>query len=115
MLRPAEMGTRHGVYIADEHGRVSAFLQKPSVSELQAAGGLPPDDQVALDIGLLRFSPEAASRAPLCPRREIGRCGRRRSDKVQDLRQFLSERVHNAVAAIYDWHLAREGLRVMRR
>ena len=62
MLQPAEMGTRHGVYVADEQGRVYAFLQKPSVSELQAAGGLLPGDQVALDVGLLRFSPEAAAR-----------------------------------------------------
>ena len=62
MLQPAEMGTRHGVYITDEQGRVYAFLQKPSVSELQAAGGLLPGDQVALDVGLLRFSPEAAAR-----------------------------------------------------
>ena len=62
MLQPAEMGTRHGVYVTDEQGRVYAFLQKPSVSELQAAGGLLPGDQVALDIGLLRFSPEAAAR-----------------------------------------------------
>ena len=62
MLQPAEMGTRHGVYVADEKGRVYSFLQKPSVSELQAAGGLLPGDQVALDVGLLRFSPEAAAR-----------------------------------------------------
>ena len=38
-----------------------------------------------------------------------------RSDKVQDLRQFLSERARNAGGAIYDWHVAREGLRVIRR
>ena len=62
MLQPAEMGTRHGVYVADEKGRVYAFLQKPSVSELRAAGGLLAGDQVALDIGLLRFAPEAAAR-----------------------------------------------------
>jgi fucokinase / fucose-1-phosphate guanylyltransferase len=62
MLQPAESGTRHGVYVTDDQGRVYAFLQKPSVSELRAAGGLLPDDQVALDVGLLRFSPEAAVR-----------------------------------------------------
>jgi fucokinase len=38
-----------------------------------------------------------------------------RSDKVQDLRQFLSERAHSAGGAIYEWHVAREGLRVLRR
>ena len=62
MLQPAEMGTRHGVYVTDERGRVYAFLQKPSVSELRAAGGLLPGDRVALDAGLLRFCPESAAR-----------------------------------------------------
>jgi fucokinase len=62
MLQPAESGTRHGVYVTDDQGRVYAFLQKPSISELQAAGGLLPGDQIALDAGLLRFCPEAAAR-----------------------------------------------------
>lgn len=62
MRQPAEVGTRHGVYITDERGRVYNFLQKPSVAELRAAGGLLEGDQVALDIGLLRFAAEAAAR-----------------------------------------------------
>jgi len=62
ILQPAEAATRHGVYVADELGRVYAFLQKPSVSELKAAGGLLPGDQAALDAGLLCFSPDAAAR-----------------------------------------------------
>jgi fucokinase len=62
ILQPAESATRHGAYVTDEQGRVYAFLQKPSVSELQAAGGLLPGDQAALDAGLLRFSPDAAAR-----------------------------------------------------
>jgi fucokinase len=62
VLQPVEAATRHGVYVADEQGRVYAFLQKPSVSELQAAGGLLPGNQAALDAGLLYFSPEAAAR-----------------------------------------------------
>jgi fucokinase len=62
MLQPAETGARHGVYVTDEQGRIYAFLQKPSWSELRAAGGLLGDDQVALDTGLLRFAPEAAAR-----------------------------------------------------
>ena len=62
MRQPAETGTRHGVYVADDLGRVYAFLQKPSVAELRAAGGLLERDEVALDIGLLRFDPEAAAR-----------------------------------------------------
>ena len=46
----------------DERGRVYSFLQKPSVAELSAAGGLLEGDQAALDTGLLRFGPEAAAR-----------------------------------------------------
>ena len=38
-----------------------------------------------------------------------------RREKVHDLRQFLGERAHHAGGAIYDWHVAREGLRVERR
>jgi fucokinase len=62
MLQPADAASRHGVYVADDLGRVYAFLQKPSVSELKAAGGLLPGDQAALDAGLLCFSPDAAAR-----------------------------------------------------
>lgn len=62
MLQPAEIGARHGVYVTDEQERIYAFLQKPSWSELRAAGGLCEGDQVALDTGLLRFAPEAAAR-----------------------------------------------------
>jgi len=62
MRQPAELGTRHGVYIADEQGRVYSFLQKPSLAELRAAGGILEGDEVALDIGLLRFAPESAAR-----------------------------------------------------
>ena len=61
MLQPVDAGTRHGVYVTDAGGRVYAFLQKPSVAELSAAGGLLEGDQVALDTGLLRFAPEAAA------------------------------------------------------
>jgi fucokinase len=60
--QPAEVGTRHGVYIADDLGRVYAFLQKPSVADVRAAGGLLGGDEVALDIGLLCFCPEIAAR-----------------------------------------------------
>src|ERR1035438_795629 len=62
MLQPAEVGTQHGVYVADERGRVYAFLQKPSVAEVKAAGGLLGNEQVALDVGLLRFDPQAAAK-----------------------------------------------------
>ncbi len=62
MLQPAVTGTQHGVYVTNEEGRIYAFLQKPSLSQLTASGGLLKDDQVALDTGLLRFAPETAAR-----------------------------------------------------
>src|ERR1022692_1069119 len=62
MLQPPETGARHGVYVIDAEGRVDTFLQKPSISTLRAIGALAPGDQVALDTGLLRCSPEAAAR-----------------------------------------------------
>ena len=62
MLQPAETGARHGVYVIDPQGRVETFLQKPSLSDLRAAGALEPGDRVALDTGLLRCSSEAAAR-----------------------------------------------------
>jgi fucokinase len=62
MLQPVEAGMRHGVYVTDEQERVYSFLQKPSISELNAAGGLLAGNRVALDTGLLRFAPEAAAR-----------------------------------------------------
>jgi fucokinase len=40
MRQPPEVGSRHGVYVADAAGRVYAFLQKPSLAEVKAAGGL---------------------------------------------------------------------------
>ncbi len=67
ILQPVETGTRHGVYIKDEQGRVYSFLQKPSVAALTAAGGLLEGNSVALDSGLLRFSPEVAARLVRLP------------------------------------------------
>ena len=59
--QPPEIGSRHGVYILDESGRVYSFLQKPSGAEIRAAGGVLPDGGVALDTGLLRFDPEVSA------------------------------------------------------
>jgi fucokinase len=61
ILQPAEAGAQHGVYITDEQGRVYSFLQKPSIAALHAAGGILHGGRVALDSGLLRFSPEVAA------------------------------------------------------
>ena len=62
MRQPAVTGTAHGVYVTDRSGRIYAFLQKPSLAQLSASGGLLEDDLVALDTGLLRFAPETAVR-----------------------------------------------------
>ncbi|HZT29274.1 MAG TPA: bifunctional fucokinase/fucose-1-phosphate guanylyltransferase [Bryobacteraceae bacterium] len=60
--QPVEVGTQHGVYIADERGRVHWFLQKPTLAQVQASGGLLPEGNVAVDSGLLRFAPDVAAR-----------------------------------------------------
>lgn len=62
MRQPAEVGSGHGVYVIGDEGRVYSFLQKPSAAEVRAAGGMLPGDQVALDIGLLRFDAPVAAR-----------------------------------------------------
>lgn len=62
MRQPVEVGSGHGVYVTDPEGRVYTFLQKPSAAQVQAAGGLLDGNQVALDIGLLRFDPALAGR-----------------------------------------------------
>ena len=53
--QPVEVGARHGIYVLDERGLVYSFLQKPDAAEAQAAGGILPGGQVALDTGLLHF------------------------------------------------------------
>ena len=59
---PLAVGSRHGVYVADDEGRVYAFLQKPTRAQVCDAGGLLPEEQVAVDSGLLRFDAAAAAR-----------------------------------------------------
>jgi len=53
-----ETGANHGVYVVGADDQVYTFLQKPSLAEVKAAGGLLPDGRVAVDIGLLRFDPD---------------------------------------------------------
>ena len=55
LRQPISVGTRHGVYVRDSEGRVYSFLQKPTVAEVQAAGGVLEEESVALDSGLLYF------------------------------------------------------------
>ena len=59
-----EVGSQHGVYIADASGRVYSFLQKPSGAEVAAAGGILPGGLVAVDSGLIRFDPDVTGRSP---------------------------------------------------
>jgi hypothetical protein len=35
MRQPIEVGTRHGIYVLDERGRVYSFLQKPTPGQPQ--------------------------------------------------------------------------------
>jgi fucokinase len=62
MIQPFDVGAQHGVYVVDAVGQVTSFLQKPSRQELAAARGFLGDDSLALDTGLLRFSPDVAAR-----------------------------------------------------
>ena len=62
LRQPAEVGSQHGVYVADSSGRVYSFLQKPSTAEIAAAGGILAGGMVAVDSGLIRFDPEIAGR-----------------------------------------------------
>jgi len=67
--QPIEVGTRHGIYVLDERGRVYSFLQKPTPEQVQAAGGILSGDvasgasgaEVALDTGLLHFDAELSA------------------------------------------------------
>ena len=55
-----ETGANHGVYVVGADDQVYTFLQKPSLAEVKAAGGLLDDGRVAVDIGLLRFDADLA-------------------------------------------------------
>jgi fucokinase len=62
LLQPAEVGSRHGVYVTAPDGRVLSFLQKPSLAECRNAGACRENGRVAVDTGLLRFDPVCAAR-----------------------------------------------------
>ncbi len=62
MPQSFEVGSGHGVYTADEGGRVSTFLQKPTAAEVRAVGGFLEGGKVAVDTGLIRFAPDIAAR-----------------------------------------------------
>lgn len=51
---PAEMGTRHGVYVSAQDGHdVRAYLHKPPVDDLTSWGAVHADGTVQLDTGLV--------------------------------------------------------------
>jgi fucokinase len=60
---PAEEGTRHGVYVTEMGSRrVGAFLHKPSLERLRAAGAIDAAGRVPIDTGLVWLDPAAAAR-----------------------------------------------------
>ena len=70
---PVEVGSRHGVYVLDDQGRVRSFLQKPTADQMREVGAILDDDRVAVDSGLIRFDPESAAR--LTGLAGVGRAG----------------------------------------
>lgn len=60
---PAEMGTRHGVYVAaKEDHRVQRFLHKQSLTKLRSAGAVDAAGNVAIDTGLVWFDPSTVGK-----------------------------------------------------
>ena len=57
-----EVGSRHGVYVVGEHGLVYSFLQKPSLAQVQAAGGLLEGDLIAVDSGIQKYDTSVCAR-----------------------------------------------------
>ncbi len=56
-----ERGSRHGVYVLNERGCVTNFLQKPTREEAQRAGALDESGQVLIDTGILALAAQAAA------------------------------------------------------
>jgi fucokinase len=59
---PVEMGMRHGVYVIDEARRLTAYLHKPPVEQLQAWDASAPDGTVPIDTGLVWLDAPTARR-----------------------------------------------------
>ncbi|MAB73274.1 MAG: hypothetical protein CMJ54_12305 [Planctomycetaceae bacterium] len=63
-----ERGGRHGVYVADETGRLLDMLQKPGPDEVRRAGGILGDggeageEALLVDTGVLSFDPASIAR-----------------------------------------------------
>ena len=77
----AELGCAHGVFVTDQHGRVTRTLQKVSVQAMDAAGATDSAGQVLIDTGLLFFDgPRTQSTAALA-----GIAERKKSPRVVGL------------------------------
>lgn len=61
-VAPISRGSRHGVYVADRHGRVLDMLQKPTALEAREAGAMRRGDTVLVDTGILSFDPRSTGR-----------------------------------------------------
>ena len=63
-----ERGGRHGVYVADDAGRLLDMLQKPAPDEVRRAGGIlagvgdQGDEELLVDTGVLSFDPTSIAR-----------------------------------------------------
>jgi fucokinase / fucose-1-phosphate guanylyltransferase len=53
----AKRGARHGVYVLDDAGTVTDFLQKPTREQAAAAGALSAADELLVDTGILALDP----------------------------------------------------------
>ncbi len=63
MRVPAELGTRHGVFVADRSSnQVRRFLHKPSLSRLEEMDALDEEHRVDVDTGMVWMDPEIAAR-----------------------------------------------------
>ena len=58
----ADTASHHGVYVADDAGRVQAFLHKPGIEEMKSAGALLADGGAAVDTGIVFISAPVAER-----------------------------------------------------
>jgi fucokinase len=56
-----EVGSRHGVYVNASNGSVIDFLQKPTPADATRAKAVSRDGTVAVDTGVISFSPRAAN------------------------------------------------------
>lgn len=60
-----ERGGRHGVYVADDQGRLLDMLQKPGPDEVRKAGAVVVDEgveELLVDTGVLSFDPPSIAR-----------------------------------------------------